>query len=482
MGRDIRLVKDQIYRLEEFREIVSRYEIQANELSRQSYYVYLWILQNQETVTFIDFADPELAYFSLLAKRLKLVDFQYRLENLNFARDESSILSSGETHPRSIDATERKFLLQKVQDLHRQMHLKKDDNFRKTIAICIPTFNRPDLLEKALENFCLLQRLPDELIVVDDGSSPENLLKNRTLASKFSSKLNLKFFTKIHEGPHRARNFAAQQSLMDILIFFDDDNIPNANMIENLSSPIEQGLGRIVTAPYIRTFTDPTKKKFYQDKQILWVPIGDCSDLGLVMNCYGDSNFAIERDVFLSLGGFDESFAGTCEDWEFFDRAVHHGEKIFINPTPSQIYLEHSGSYFKSQPRLLNELRILTSRSRWAKCTTTLDFELNKSQLSLASNSTLKLQVAPQDFKIDQNQLNETIFIEFLKDMKFASIKIWSLGPSELKIFQEPFHQSAPQTLKIERQFILLKMYVISKATRLMIKNESKNFIFVEVL
>jgi glycosyltransferase involved in cell wall biosynthesis len=88
------------------------------------------------------------------------------------------------------------------------------------ISVIIPTFNRFPSLISALHaisqsNFDF-KRL--EVIIVDDGSSD-----NTSDIQKRTYPFNLRYFKHANQGDALARNFGAQQSQGDLLIFVDDD-------------------------------------------------------------------------------------------------------------------------------------------------------------------------------------------------------------------------------------------------------------------
>ena len=98
------------------------------------------------------------------------------------------------------------------------------------ISALVTTHERPELLAGCLEGFCD-QDLPVsdfEVVVVDDGSSgPET---GEVLAS-FAERLPLTWTRIEHAGRSAAKNLAVMLARGEIVLFFDDDDVPAADLL-----------------------------------------------------------------------------------------------------------------------------------------------------------------------------------------------------------------------------------------------------------
>jgi glucosyl-dolichyl phosphate glucuronosyltransferase len=90
---------------------------------------------------------------------------------------------------------------------------------RPTVSVIIPTMNRPRDLERCLRSLIAQTRLPDELVIVDDGNLDPAPFE-RMLAG-----LPVRFVyeKKDRKGASRSRNVGIRRSTGDILVFLDDD-------------------------------------------------------------------------------------------------------------------------------------------------------------------------------------------------------------------------------------------------------------------
>lgn len=175
-----------------------------------------------------------------------------------------------------------------------------------SVAIIIPTRGRTEPLKR-----CLRQILPHvsqypecAIVVSDDGEASQT---RAALETDFAA-------VKVLQGPRRGpaanRNCGAKHSSGDLLIFLDDDCIPDPNLIATyqdaaLKSP-EIGVfeGRITAEGEANGFGDSA-------------PSNETG--GYLWSC----NFAIRRELFTSIGGFDERYPFPgMEDVDFHFRVA----------------------------------------------------------------------------------------------------------------------------------------------------------------
>lgn len=92
------------------------------------------------------------------------------------------------------------------------------------ISLIIPTKDRPEALEHVLESVFQQTRLPDELVVIDDGA-----LSSLWLNGIVRDRLPLKYFKKTTAGTAESRNKGSELANGEILAFIDDDTelLPN---------------------------------------------------------------------------------------------------------------------------------------------------------------------------------------------------------------------------------------------------------------
>src|SRR5688572_14122550 len=97
------------------------------------------------------------------------------------------------------------------------------------ISVIVPTFNRAALLQSSLESLAgqTLERHLYETVVVDDGSTDST----REVCQCFSARMKLKYFRIDNSGIAAAKNLGVFASSGSILLFFDDDDFADRNLL-----------------------------------------------------------------------------------------------------------------------------------------------------------------------------------------------------------------------------------------------------------
>lgn len=96
------------------------------------------------------------------------------------------------------------------------------------LSIIIPVYNRPDELQELLDTLIAQSRKPDEVIVVEDGST----ISSKNIARSFEKSLPVRYLEKENEGQGFARNFGYQHASGDFLIVFDSDCLIPPNYLQ----------------------------------------------------------------------------------------------------------------------------------------------------------------------------------------------------------------------------------------------------------
>lgn len=165
-------------------------------------------------------------------------------------------------------------------------------NSSPLFSVIMPTYHRNDLLEKCLD--CLapaVQTLPAqyEVIVSDDGSktTAEEMIREHYPW--------VKWVAGPHRGPAANRNNGAKYAQGEWLAFIDDDCLPDSQWLEAYAEAI-------VAEPFCLVFEGRT----YVDRPRQ--TLAEISPVNESGGCLWSCNFAIQRQLFESLAGFDERF------------------------------------------------------------------------------------------------------------------------------------------------------------------------------
>ena len=203
------------------------------------------------------------------------------------------------------------------------------------IALLITTYDRPGALSLVLASVAKQSRLPDEVIVCDDGS---DYITSEIVAS-WSDRLpvchvwcpDMKFRAAL------TRNLGILKSAADLLVFVDGDCLLPPSFVEQHLKLAEPGYfvsgGRHLlsdeqTQQVLNSSLAPSAV-FDNWKFSIW-PLGPLRDFSpknweSVRTC----NLTVHRKDALRIAGFDESYVGWGrEDSDFVVRLIHSGVKI----------------------------------------------------------------------------------------------------------------------------------------------------------
>ncbi len=101
------------------------------------------------------------------------------------------------------------------------------------ISVIIPTYQHAKTILDCVESLVTQSRSPDEIIVVDDGSTDgtEQVLTD--------SKDQIQYIRQENAGPQSARMAGYKKSSGDLLLFCDADIVARANMLERLENALK---------------------------------------------------------------------------------------------------------------------------------------------------------------------------------------------------------------------------------------------------
>lgn len=107
----------------------------------------------------------------------------------------------------------------------------KDIHKPERVGVIISTFNHPEWLKKVLWGYRCQSRPADEIIVADDGSTPETREMLERLRVEFDLPIKHVWHTDGGFQKNTIVNAAIQESTCDYLIFTDQDCIPRRDFV-----------------------------------------------------------------------------------------------------------------------------------------------------------------------------------------------------------------------------------------------------------
>jgi GT2 family glycosyltransferase len=203
-----------------------------------------------------------------------------------------------------------------------------DDVRDLRISVVIATYQRADLLSRPLQSL-QRQTLADfEVVVVDDGSTDHTA----DLVGSWGDP-RVRLVQQANQGRSSARNRGAREARAEIVVFLDSDDEVEPNWLESLVAGFDNPAIAIVCCGVRLRFHKRQKGK--DDGVRLPRSLGPV--YGGVTGLFLTGTAAMRRDVFLAVGGYEESLShgeNTELAHRLVDHCLTHGLSIGAVPAP----------------------------------------------------------------------------------------------------------------------------------------------------
>lgn len=159
------------------------------------------------------------------------------------------------------------------------------------ISIIIPTYNREELLRRAI-NSVLMQSYGNwELIIIDDGSDDGT----NKLVSSYLNDTRIKYYYHKNKGVSSSRNTGIKNASTDYIIFLDSDDEFYPCLIEELFANNFNN--------YDLTFWQ--LKKVIDNKTKLWKPVNLGPIFNNITGTFLAGSVCYKKEVLIKAGNFD---------------------------------------------------------------------------------------------------------------------------------------------------------------------------------
>ena len=228
--------------------------------------------------------------------------------------------------------------------MHGPSHLNQATQHRNppTISVVIPAYNAVRFLPRCLASVFAQTRPPDEVIVVDDGSTDNTAAVAEQLGAKVVRRPN--------GGIAAARNTGIRSATGGWIALLDADDLWLPQKLERQAAAIRPDTVLVYTA--VRHFDDHG------------IRFSGCAvhpsiarQLLRYSNPICPSTVLLERQATLAAGGFFEG-ASTCEDWALWVRLLPFGAFAAVDE-PLIDYYVYPASLSASPERMLDGLKTI---------------------------------------------------------------------------------------------------------------------------
>lgn len=213
-----------------------------------------------------------------------------------------------------------------------------------SVAVIIPVYNRPDYLRAALDSVFAQTRLPDEVLVVDDGSTDNTA----AVAQEYPG---VTFIRQQNSGASAARNRGIQAATSEWVAFLDSDDAWHPDKLRLQLHALEQH-------PECDVCTSNWQQLVVPETGSRRDPPSDLSPgLDIAAGLRGSlrlppGTVLVRRTRLVELGGFDLS-APPCEDWDLWLRLAAAGCKFVLEPSHLLLIRSHDSNISNQSFRMM---------------------------------------------------------------------------------------------------------------------------------
>ena len=216
--------------------------------------------------------------------------------------------------------------------------MSKNENKYK-ISVVIPTLNRINTLQRALDSVINQTYKPAEIIVVDNGSSDGTLKFLREQYPKITT------LTENKVGVSSARNKGIKKSINQWIALLDSDDAWHPRKLEVQTSMLDSALKE-----YSLIHTDEVW--FRNNKHINQMKKhkkqgGYIFERCLSLCCISPSSVLFKKNILDKVGLFDESLP-VCEDYDLWLKICSSEEVLFAQDKLTYKYGGHKDQLSKS--------------------------------------------------------------------------------------------------------------------------------------
>jgi len=185
---------------------------------------------------------------------------------------------------------------------------------RPTVSVVIPAYNCARYMSQTLDSVFAQTHPPDEVIVVNDGSTDD-------LAGAIAqSHSGIIYVEQTNKGVSSARNAGVRRATGDWIAFLDGDDTWHPTKLEKQIAATAGGAGLIFCWKYEFLEGEAGESRLVSYNR-------DCSEnpLEAILTCFfaSPSTVLVRRSLFVQSGGFDEAMRDG-EDADLWIRLAAH--------------------------------------------------------------------------------------------------------------------------------------------------------------
>lgn len=185
------------------------------------------------------------------------------------------------------------------------------------VSVCITIYNEEQNIEALLNSLVNQSKIPDEIVVVDGGSTDKTVENINKFKSKYKNLRTIVKKCSRAEG----RNISIEKARYDVIAMTDAGCTVKADWLEKITRPFEECKTEVVAGFYNMLGDKPIQKA---SSIFLGILPEDFSDEFLPST----RSIAFLKDTWKKVGGFPENLEDTAEDTIFNYKLIKSNVKI----------------------------------------------------------------------------------------------------------------------------------------------------------
>lgn len=174
-----------------------------------------------------------------------------------------------------------------------------------TLGVAIPTFQRGLIALDTIRTLLALDHRPDEILLVDQTIDHPSHVEGQLKALHDVGDIH--WLRLLEPSIPHAMNVGLQTAKSDIVLFLDDDIVPDQELVARHVTAQQHAL--LVAGMVLQPGEQPETLKPGE-------PFRFTSDAVAEIREFMGGNFSVRRDMAIALGGFDENFTGAAYRFE----------------------------------------------------------------------------------------------------------------------------------------------------------------------
>ncbi len=197
------------------------------------------------------------------------------------------------------------------------------------VSVIMPTYNRRDVIGRAIDSVLDQTFRNFELIIVDDGSTDDTQSLIITDYGEHLKSGKIKYFLQKNCGVSSARNRGLSESLGDVIAYLDSDNYWHDTYLEKMVFALSDNDKNTAYAS-VEVTDNYRNRKFTRNTEY--------DRNKLLKGSYIDLNvFVHKKFLYHQLGGFNESLTRLV-DWDLILRYTRLNEPYFVDEVLAQYF------------------------------------------------------------------------------------------------------------------------------------------------